>query len=324
VGATELYIPFDYSTGYSTGIAFANPGQQAATVSASILDDTGLSIPAPQTISVPARGHYSNVLAQPFPAVVPKRGVVHFSSNTNLFGLGIRANGKAFTSLEALSGVPPTLQFMPHVASGGGWNTTFLLVNTDHQAAQFTLRFWDGGGNPLTLPLGADGTTATLTGVIQAGAIRIVQTTGPASQPSTGWAYLSTTGAIGGTAIFSQQTPGQADSEAAVSFSTTASTQLFMPYDCTSGYSTGIALTNIDQGQVATVTATFLDDSGHNLGTGHIVVPLFGHSAATLYDLVPAIAGTRGTVSLTSNVPMFGIGIRANGVAFTSLKLIAQ
>jgi hypothetical protein len=40
--------------------------------------------------------------------------------------------------------------------------------------------------------------------------------------------------------------------------------------------------------------------------------------------LLPAITGTRGTVSLTSNVPIFGLGIRANGVAFTSLKVIAK
>ena len=324
VGATDLYIPFDYSTGYSTGIAFANPGQQAATVSASILDDSGMAVPVAQTISVPARGHYSDVLAQPFPSVVQKRGVAHFSSNTNLFGLGIRANGKAFTSIEALSGVPPAQQFIPHVASGGGWNTTFLLVNTDQQAADFTLRFWDGGGSPLALPLGADGTTATLTGVIQPGAIRIIQTAGTPAQLSTGWAYLAVRGAIGGTEIFSQQTPAQADSEAAVSFSTTASTQLFMPYDYTSGYSTGIALTNIDQGQVATVSASFVDDSGNNLGTGHIVIPLFGHTSTMLNAVLPGIVGTRGTISLTSNVPLFGIGIRADGVAFTSLKVIAQ
>jgi len=43
-----------------------------------------------------------------------------------------------------------------------------------------------------------------------------------------------------------------------------------------------------------------------------------------LGSVLPAIAGTRGTVSLTSNVPIFGLGIRANGVAFTSLKVIAK
>jgi hypothetical protein len=127
-GGTELFVPFDYSTGYATGIAFADPGQMAATTSAHILDDTNVNIPAATTIQVPARGHYSNVLAAPFPGVADKRGVAHFSSNTSIFGLGIRANGKAFTSIDALSGVTGAAKTIPHIANGGGWKTTFLLV----------------------------------------------------------------------------------------------------------------------------------------------------------------------------------------------------
>ena len=53
-------------------------------------------------------------------------------------------------------------------------------------------------------------------------------------------------------------------------------------------------------------------------------MPAHGHASAVLGSVLPAIVGTRGTVSLTSNVPIFGLGIRANGVAFTSLKVIVQ
>ena len=322
-GGNDLFVPFDYSPGYSTGIALAKPVQQAATVSASIHDDSGKAIPAAQTISVPARGHYSDVLAQPFPGVQQKRGVVHFSS-INLFGLGIRANGKAFTSIEALTGVPSGTKTIAHVADGGGWRMTFLLVNTDTQAANFTLSFTGDGGNPLILPLGADGTTSSLTGTIQPGAIRIIKSTGTAAQLSTGWGSLSVTGAIGGTAIFAHQTPGQPDSEAAVPFSRTASTHLFMPYDYTPGYSTGIALTNPDPNHPATVMVSVLDDKGHSPASPTMVynVPANGHKSLVLGDLFPGIAGTRGSVSLTSDVPLFGLGIRTNGVAFTSLKVI--
>jgi hypothetical protein len=137
-GGNDLYIPFDYSPGYSTGIAFAEPALVAATVSASIHDEFGEAIPAAQTITVPSHGHYSDALAVPFPGVQQKRGVAHFSS-INLYGLGIRANGKAFTSIEALAGVPSGSKTIPHGADGGGWRMTFLLVNTDfvfqHQPA---------------------------------------------------------------------------------------------------------------------------------------------------------------------------------------------
>ncbi len=322
-GGNDLFVPFDYSAGYSTGIAFAEPVQQAATVSAFILDDSGATVPVAQTISVPARGHYSNVLAQPFPGVQQKRGVARFSS-INLFGLGIRANGKAFTSIEALTGVPAGTKTIAHVTDGGGWRMTILLVNTDTQAANFTLSFRGDGGNPLILPLGADGTTSGLTGTIQPGAIRIIKSTGTAAQLSTGWGSLSVTGAIGGTAIFSHQIPGQPDSEAAVPFSRSASPHLFMPYDDTPGYSTGIALTNPNQDQPATVSVSFLDDSGKNLGSGQFMVPANGHVSTVLSALVPGIVGSRGTASFTSNIPLIGLGIRSNGVAFTSLKVIPE
>jgi hypothetical protein len=96
-----------------------------------------------------------------------------------------------------------------------------------------------------------------------------------------------------------------------------------MPYDYSPGYATGIAFTNTNTNQVV-VTASFTDDVGHHLGTGQIVVPGHGHASAVLADVLPAIAGTRGTVSLTANLPIFGLGIRANGVAFTSLKVIVK
>ncbi len=322
-GGTQLYIPFDYSTGHSTGIAFADPGQQLANVTATILDDSGASIAAASTITVPARGHFADVLASPFHGVIGKRGVAHFTSSANIFGLGIRANGKAFTSIDALSGLTTATKTIPHIANGGGWKTTFLIVNTSAQAAQYTLRFWDENGNALTLPLGSDGTVPSVAGTLQAGGIRIIETTNIGSLV-TGWAELTgLTGAIGGTAIFALQSPHQSDSEAAVPFSTAASTHLFMPYDYSPGYSTAIALTNNGQSQ-ATVTATFTDDDGNVLGSGQIIVPAHGHKSAVLLDVLHAIAGTRGSVSLTSNAPVFGLGIRANGVAFTSLKVIAK
>ncbi len=322
-GGTELFVPFDYSTGYSTGIAFANPGLQFATVSATILDDIGQNVPASNNISVPARGHYSDVVASKYPGVVGKRGVAHFSSTASISGLGIRANGKAFTSIEALTGVTNANKIIPHIANGGGWKTTFLIVCAGSQASNFTLSFWKDGGTALTLPLGVDGTVSSITDIIEPGEVRIIQTTdtGPTVQ---GWAQLTgLTGAVSGTAIFALQSPGQSDSEAAVPFATTASTHLFMPYDYTTGYSTAIAFANTTPNQLATLTFTFTDDTGHVLSSGiQINVQGNGHGSAVLGTLLPSIAGTRGTVSITSTVPVVGLGIRADGVAFTSLKVI--
>ena len=105
----------------------------------------------------------------------------------------------------------------------------------------------------------------------------------------------------------------------------TFSTQLYMPFDNTPGYSTGIALTNPSSpgSSPATVNVSLLDASGDSLASGIVVVPANGHVSKVLSDLFADIAGKRGTVSLTSDSGIFALGIRANGVAFTTLKVIA-
>ncbi len=324
-GGTDLFLPFDDTPGLVTGVAFADPGQQAATIAGSFVDDAGTAIADASTVNVPKHGHNADVLPTFFPATQGKRGAAHFKAGTNIFGLGIRANGKAFTTIEALSGVTAAAKIIAHIASGGGWKTTFLLVNTGIAAAQFTLDFFGDHGAALLLPLDTVGTVSTLTGTIPPGGLRLVKATNTGTLV-TGRAQLTVTGAISGTAIFALETAGQADSEAAVPFLTQGSTQLYMPFDYSSGYSTGIALANANQA-VATVTATFFDEAGNSLTTPKVVpIPALGHISAVLADaaLFPGIAGKRGTVALTSDHPISGLGIRANGPSFTSLKVVAK
>ena len=114
--------------------------------------------------------------------------------------------------------------------------------------------------------------------------------------------------------------PGQLDSEAAVPFATAAATHLYMPYDFTTGYSTGFAIANPNATQAA-ITFSIVDDAGNHLGTTPLLFPAHGHFSGVLAN---AFAGTRGTLSFTSDLPLFGLGIRANGTAFTSLKVITK
>ncbi len=329
-GGTDLFLPFDNTPGYVTGVAFADPRQQAATVSGSFVDNGGTAIADTHTVSIPQRGHNAEVLANFFPATQGKRGAAHFSAASSIFGLGIRANGKAFTTIEAIAGVSRTGGTFAHIASGGGWKTTFQLVNTDTVAGQFKLEFWDDNGNPLTLALGADGNAASVTDTIPPGGLRIIQASA-GSALKTGSASLSSpgemqpaAGIISGTAIFGLQAPGQADSEAAVPMAQVPDTHLYMPFDYTQGYSTGVAIATAVGNEPATVSLAFFDESGTSLSPGDIVtIPANGHVSKVLADLFPGIVGKRGTISLMSDWPIFALGIRANGVAFTTMKVIA-
>jgi sugar lactone lactonase YvrE len=332
LGDTQLFVPFDNTSSgvlaFSTGIALANPSQQAAAVGVTFIDQSGTNIPVKTTqVSVPANGHYASVLSSDFPEVNGKRGTIQFNSNVEIYGLGIRSNGQAFTSIGALSNVPPGNKMISHLANGLGWSTTILLVNADTHTASFTINFWADNGSPLVLPLLQDGTTASVSGTIAPGQLRVIESNGVGSAISEGWAELLTSDAIGGTGIFTASATNLPPSEAAAPLNSAGGTQLFIPFDNTSSgvlvFSTGIALANPNL-QAAAVGVTFTDESGQNIPVklSQISVPANGHYASVLNTDFPEVNGKRGTIQLNSNVEIYGLGIRSNGQAFTSIGAI--
>jgi len=331
IAGTQLFMPFDNTVSsvmvFSTGIALANPNQQAAVVGVTFTDQSGQNVPVKTSqITVPANGHYASVLSSDFPEVNGKRGTIQFNSNVEIYGLGIRYNGKAFTSIGALSNVPRGAKCISHLVNGQGWNTTILLVNADTHTASFTLNFWADNGSPLVLLLQEDGMTASVSGTIAPGQLRVIESSGLGGGIVQGWAELMTSDAIGGIGIFTASARNQPPSEAAAPLNSVGGTQLFIPFDNSSGalvFSTGIALANPNQ-QQAVVGVTFTDQSGQNIPakTSQITVPANGHYASVLSSDFPEVTGKRGTIQLNSNVEIYGLGIRYNGKAFTSIGAI--
>ena len=73
------------------------------------------------------------------------------------------------------------------------------------------------------------------------------------------------------------------------------------------------------------VTITLFDEAGTTLAAPALVeIQPFGHVSKTLSALFSGVAGKRGMVSLTADHSIYALGIRADGAAFTSLKVIAQ
>jgi hypothetical protein len=260
-----------------------------------------------------------------FPAIQGKRGVAKITSNADLSGLGIRYNGTAFTSINALSNVPQGSKTISHVANGQGWKTTILLVNTDTFVASFKLSFYNDDGTPLVMPLG-DGTTSSLTGAISPGQLRVIQSMGVGDTLQMGSAVLTTTAAIGGTAIFTANLNGRPPSEAGVPLIPRPSPELLLPFDQTStgsGFATGIALANPNP-TAAHVTLAFADENGRALPpVASIIIPAHGHYATVLGTTFPQLQGKRGVVvAASSDGSLTGLGIRFNGTACTALPAI--
>ena len=212
------------------------------------------------------------------------------------------------------------------LASGGGWETTFTLVNLGATASPVSLNLFGDTGTaldlPFTFPQGSNPplNTSAINQSIPANSVLLLDTTASLSQAlSVGWGDVSAIGNVNAYEIFRYGPSGQ---EAVVPMATSTGPQVLL-FDNTSlvnTLGTGVAVANLGA-QSATVPVMINDDTGARIATGTIPLAAFGHTAFTLADQYPATAGKRGTVNFTP--PPFGqmsvLGIRSNGSSFTTI-----
>lgn len=311
-GASEYVLPFDNTGALSTGVAIANLSSQPATIDVIVRNDGGLQIKS-TSLALDALGHTYFLLATAYPVTAGIRGTVEFNSSTGggISVIGLRANGPALTTVPLLSNVAPGTGSLAHVTYNGGWQTTITLVNTGTAATQPTLSFYDGNGNPLAIPMtypqtGATSSAASLKPTLAPGQTLIMQTQGQDSVSSiAGSAVLTSTGDVGGYAIFRLDSSGQ---EGTVPLETRNATSYVLGFDNTSGRVTGLALAN-DTTKAATLGITVRDDKGATIATDSIPLNAEGHTQAVLTTSYPASVGKRGTVEIDGPAGFSALGL---------------
>lgn len=312
--ASSYLLPFDNTGAVSTGVAIANLTPAAVQVNVSVRNDAGVGI-ALGSISLPAQAHQSFMLTDStygFPATAAGRGTVEFDTppGGRISVLGLRENaipngsgsGFALTSLPVLAGVGTGGGAMPHLAAGAGWQTTLTLVNTGATAAAASLSFFGDDGKAVSLPLGfpQTGTTSTASNVNQSipagGSLIVVVEDSAGAITTTGSAVLTTTGNVGGFAVFRYNLTGQ---EAAAPLQTVNAPSYVLAFDNTGGLSTGLAIANL-AAQAASVNVIVRDDKGAQIGAGSIDLPARGHTSFMMTDTSSGgwavTAGVRGTI----------------------------
>jgi predicted secreted protein len=344
-GSIKLLIPFDVGGAMALGIGLANPSLDAdAQISLTMRTEQGSTIPltitdannkfsssAVSSLTLPKHSHRA-ILARPLNAAGELRGIVELNSNVPIYGLGIRFNGLAFTSIDAVTPSPAATRTIPHLAFGGGWQTTIIPVNTDTFAAPYSINFWNEDGTPASVPLTGG---AIPSGTIQPGFSQTLETAAlPADFLRQGWAELSSTRQIGGTAIFRQS---QTSQEAAIPLLSGSSTRLLIPFDVGGAMALGIGLANPDPSNGAQITLTMRTEQG-------AVIPMtitdannnFSPTAVSSLSLakrshrailakpLESTGEVRGVIELNANIPVYALGIRFNGLAFTSIRALSK
>lgn len=236
---------------------------------------------------------------------------------------------------------------MPHIASGSGWQTTFVLSNVPPvpdptffsgnlptSPQQATLSFFDDNGNPLTLPLtfpqtGATTTASSVTQTIPANGTLYIQTSGDVGTALlTGSAQLT---GVNGFAIFRYNPNGQ---EAVVPIQQTPSifsTASVLAFDNTNNIATGVAISNASA-QAVNIPVVIRDDKGNQIGTATIPLAANGHTSFMLAAQYPATANIHGTLEFaipgagTASAATIGVlGIRSPPqLTFTTLPALPE
>ena len=331
--APSFLLAFDNTNSVVTGVAVGNVSPQNASIGVIVRDGAG-KVVGTGAVSLNGNGHTSFLLPTQFPVAANIRGTIELDSppGGQVSALGIRFTPPgALTTLPTLANLTTAGGLMSHLASGAGWETTFVLVNMGTNAAQARLSFFADDGSALSLPLtfpqasgGSPATQSFLSQTIAGGASLWVQSTGAVNTALlTGSAQLTTTGSVGGFVIFRYNPNGQ---EAAVPLESRNSATYILAFDNTGGLVTGLALSSRSS-QASSVPVTLRDDTGAQIGAGAIPIAANGHYSQLLSTAFPVTTGTRGTVELDAptGTQIGAVGIRSSpALTFTTLPPLAK
>jgi len=332
-------LAFDNTGGVVLGIAIDNVSPLVGNVGVVIRDATGAQI-GTGSLALAGNGHTSFVLSIQYPVTANIQGTVEFDTPAGgqISVLGIRTtplgSTTTLTTIPPLANVGTNGGSIAHIATGNGWQTTFVLVNTGTASAQVGLNFYaDVTGAPLSLPLtfplGSGDTSTVASTVSQSlapGATLLVQSAAPLSDPTPtiGSAQLTTNGNVGGFVIFRYNPNGQ---EAVVPLESRNATGYIIAFDNTSSTATGIAINNASA-QAASVPVVVRNDAGVQIASDTLSLAANGHLAFTLVsDKYPATANVRGTIEFDnpSGAQIGALGIRIPVAhTFTTLPALVK
>ena len=204
------------------------------------------------------------------------------------------------------------------VVDGGGWTTLFAIVNLDAVALNYTFNFWEDNGSAWPIPI-LNGSPGLVVGTLAPGSVAFAQTQGTAAATSQGWAEIASSGHVGVEAIFKYSPTSSLNSQGTFN-AIASSSSIYMPYDNTAGYTTGVAIANTNATNTITVTMTIATDTGSATSQSVTLSP-HAHTAFVMPTQYPGTAGTRGAIRFTASTPDITVsGFRYTpSLSFTSL-----
>jgi YD repeat-containing protein len=323
---------FQGTVSFNTGFAVANPDLRAAQLMLTLRRQDGVAI-ATGTATLAAGQHFARFIDE-LPAIAP--GFVFpadFATTTSFGALDIESTvpvsvmalrmatnqrgENLFTSTpvaDLAAAQSSTPAYFPQFADGGGYNTSFILLNTSNSAEAGTLELRDNSGAPISVkPIGlSSGSSFSYT--IPAGGFVVFETDGGSTAVRIGWVrWVPAAGNTSpvGSGIFRFAQGGVVVSESGIP-SATPTTRARIYIDKTAGRDTGVAIASpTAAGSTLTVRAYQLDGASAVGSATSITLPSAGHDAKLAGELVPSLAaGFSGVLDISSSTPFVALTLR--------------
>jgi hypothetical protein len=224
-----------------------------------------------------------------------------------------------------------TQAYLPQVGNGtyagGSMRTTFVLFNPTDVVVTATIYLTSDNSAPLSVTIPGLGTGSVFGPfTLQPGQFMLPQTDGSGPLVA-GAARIESSSPIGVSAIFTIYGSAQDFlTEAGVGDSPPLD-QFVIPVDCTGSFNTGVALFNFNTAATS-VTYKLVDLSGAQVATaGNPMTDLLvagGHVArffAGPDGLFPGVTNFRGTLVMTSTLPVAAVTLRQNGAPLSNTTL---
>jgi hypothetical protein len=172
------------------GVAITNPGSTTANITLTLRQADGTTVTT-KTLTVAAKAQVSQFVTELFSSMsqvqIDFNGTLRITSDTPVAVIGLRFRGNNFSTLPVTTLSPPTdvptispgvggpgSLILPQFATGGGWATEIVLVNSG--AADLTVRvdLFKNDGTPLTAPLNGQSLSSFMNLAIPAGGVMVL------------------------------------------------------------------------------------------------------------------------------------------------------
>jgi hypothetical protein len=317
----------------NTGITLVNMGTRTAQINLLLRNLQGDSNPISSgTLRLDAKAHLSKFINQLDPDFeLPQFfssfigfGLLEISSDQpiSIFALRMTMNQRGeplFTSMpiaDLTSSLAISALNFPQITDGGGYQTTFLLMNASDMQESGTLYFMKDDGSPFKVRLNRDDEAVSqLNYSIQAkGALRIL-TDGSPFETTAGWAQLvPREGPIPvGAGILESISDGILVMESTVP-SAAPATHARIYIDGSANHETGLAVASLGNNEATVILQAYQSDGSSIAGGGLTSIQLSanGHRAAFINQLISELpSGFTGILDLQSSTPFAALTLRS-------------